>query len=268
MNSSYHALDYAQVSAAAALVILNAVASVALLLNLEGSRRMPSVRTVVQRAVIGVVLKWVFAVSSWPLVLALMTAMTLIAGASAVRRTEYRFPGVYLGSIVSVWASSWIITAFALFVVLERRADWYAPQYSIPLLGMILGNTLNGISLGLDRLGEELSGHRDQVEALLTLGATRWEAARPWVRQAVRTGMIPMINSMMVVGIVSLPGMMTGQLLSGVDPVQAVKYQIVIMFLVAAGSTLGTLSVVLLSYQQLFNSRHQFVYSRLRHKSK
>ena len=120
MNSSYHALDYAQVSAAAALVILNAVASVALRLNLEGSLIIASVRTVVQLALIGVVLKWVFAVSSWPLVLALMTAMTLIAGASAVRRTEYRFPGVYLSSIVSVWASSWIITAFALFVVLER----------------------------------------------------------------------------------------------------------------------------------------------------
>ena len=128
---------------------------------------------------------------------------------------------------------------------------------------MILGNTLNGVSLGLDRLGEELDAKRDQVEALLALGATRWEAARAPIQQAVRTGMIPIVNSMMVVGLVSLPGMMTGQLLAGADPIQAVMYQIVIMFLIAAGTSLGTLSVVLLSYRRLFNQDHQFLPGRI-----
>src|SRR5262249_34387631 len=126
-----------------------------------------------------------------------------------------------------------------------------------------VGNPLNGISLGLDRLGDELAGQRERVETLLCLGATRWEAAHSAIQTAVRTGMIPMINSMIVVGIVSLPGMMTGQLLSGVDPIQAVKYQIVILFLIAAGTALGTISVVLLSFRQLVNSRHQFLYQRL-----
>ena len=125
--------------------------------------------------------------------------------------------------------------------VLQLDDPWRQPQYTIPLLGMILGNTLNGISLGLGRLTEELAVRRDQVELLLSLAHTRWEAARlRAVRQAVRTGMIPTINAMMVTGIVSLPGMMTGQLLSGVDPVDAVKYQIVIMFLIASGTALGT----------------------------
>src|SRR5271157_4174734 len=110
----------------------------------------------------------------------------------------------------------------------------------------------------------KLSAKRGQLETLLALGATRWEAARQPVQQAVRTGMIPMINSMMVAGIVSLPGMMTGQLLSGVNPVAAVKYQIVILFLIAAGTALGTISVVLLAYRRLFNSRHQFQYWLLR----
>ena len=128
---------------------------------------------------------------------------------------------------------------------------------------MILGNTLNGISLGLDRLGSELASKRDQVDTLLALGATRWEAARAAVQQAVRTGMIPTINSMMVVGLVSLPGMMTGQLLAGVDPLQAVMYQIVIMFLIAAGTSLGTVSVVLLGYRRLFTADHQFLPGRL-----
>lgn len=128
---------------------------------------------------------------------------------------------------------------------------------------MILGNTLNGISLGLDRLGEELVSRRDRVETLPCLGATRWEAARSAIQTAVRIGMIPMINSMMVVGIISLPGMMTGQLLAGVDPVQSVKYQIVIMFLIASGSAIGTVGVVLISYRCLFNAHHQFLSERL-----
>src|SRR5260370_14082226 len=143
--------------------------------------------------------------------------------------------------------------------VLVRVRPWYSPQSAIPLLGMILGNTLNGISLGLDRLGGELGGKRDQVEALLALGATRWEAARRPIQQAVRTGLIPTINAMMVVGIVSLPGMMTGQLLAGASPVEAVKYQILIMFLIASAAALGTVSVVLLSYRRLFNDEHQFL---------
>jgi putative ABC transport system permease protein len=97
----------------------------------------------------------------------------------------------------------------------------------------------------------------------LALGATRWEAARGPVREAIRTGMVPTINSMMVVGLVSLPGMMTGQLLAEGDPMKAVEYQIVIMFLIAAGSSLGTFSVVLLGYRRLFNRRHQFLYGRV-----
>jgi putative ABC transport system permease protein len=153
--------------------------------------------------------------------------------------------------------------SLALFVLIGVK-PWYSPQYAIPLLGMILGNTLNGISLGLDRLGSALAAQRPQVEAMLALGATRWEAARAPVREAVRTGLIPMLNSMMVVGIVSLPGMMTGQILAGSSPIEAVKYQIVIMFLIASGTALGTVSVVLLSYRRLFNASHQFLYHLVR----
>ncbi|MFP6659456.1 MAG: ABC transporter permease, partial [Pirellulales bacterium] len=111
-----------------------------------------------------------------------------------------------------------------------------------------------------------LAARRDQVEMLLSLGATRWEAARPAVRQSVRTGMTPIINAMMVVGVVSLPGMMTGQILSGAAPLDAVKYQIVIMFLIASATAMGTVSIVLLGYRRLFNADHQFLYQRVQTK--
>ena len=253
------AISYYQVVLAALLILINGGISALLGLNLGRRLFLAAACTVIQLLLIGAVLEWVFRLNRWYIVVGLMLCMTLIGGTVSLKRVHFRYPGIWLNSLVSVWASSWLMAAVAIFVIVPAR-PWYSPQYAIPLLGMILGNTLNGISLGLDRLGSELSAKRGQVETLLALGATRWEAARQPVQQAVRTGMIPLINSMMVVGIVSLPGMMTGQLLVGVSPLQAVRYQIVIMFLIASGTALGTVGVVLLSYRRLFNSSHQFLY--------
>ena len=265
MSPDYIELSFGQVAIAAALILISGAVSLALQLGLEKRLLIASVRTVVQLLLIGLVLEWIFKVAQWPAVLGIMLVMTLIAGVSAVRRTERRYRGVWLDSVLSIMASSWIIAAIALVAII-RVHPWYQPQYAIPLLGMILGNTLNGISLGLERFGEELAARRDQVETLLALGATRWEAARTAIQKAVRTGMVPMINSMMIVGVVSLPGMMTGQILAGMSALQAVMYQIVIMFLLAAGTALGTVGVVMLGYGRLFTRDHQFRFERLTNK--
>jgi putative ABC transport system permease protein len=261
MQAEYIVLTPWQIALAASLILINGAISVALRLGMERLLLVASLRTVVQLLLIGLVLHQIFRIERWYLVALLTLAMTLIAGIASVRRTQRRYRGIWLDSILSMWASSWFIAIIALVGIIGVNP--WVPQYAIPLLGMILGNTLNGVSLGLDRLGEELDGKRDQVETLLALGATRWEAARAPIQQAVRTGMIPMINSMMIVGLVSLPGMMTGQLLAGVEPSQAVAYQIVIMFLLAATTSLGTVMVVLLGYRRLFNRDHQFLASRL-----
>jgi putative ABC transport system permease protein len=253
-----------QVGFAAALILLCGLLSVILRLGVERSLFWAGVRTIVQLLLIGLVLRWVFSVDRWYFVLAVMTLMTIIAGVAAVRRTSRRYGGMWTDSLVSIWASSWLITAFAIFVVVQPHGAWYQPQYTIPLLGMILGNALTATSLGLGRLTDELINRRAEVETLLALGATRWEAARDPVRTAIRTGMVPIINAMMVVGLVSLPGMMTGQILSGVDPMEAVKYQIVIMFLIAAAVSLGVVAAVLLGYRRLFTASHQFRYDRIR----
>ena len=258
MGKPYVELSYAQVGLSALLILVNGLISVRLSLGLERKLLLAAVATVVQLLMIGYVLEWVFRVDRWYVVLGMMVVMTLVAGYASVSRTQIRYPGIWSRSVLATWASSWLVTAVALGAIVRVR-PWYTPQYAIPLLGMILGNTLNGVSLGIDRLGGELSGRRAEVETLLALGATRWEAAGGAIRQAVKTGLIPTINAMMVVGVVSLPGMMTGQLLAGASPVEAVKYQIVIMFLIASGTALGTVSVVLLSYRRLFNDDHQFL---------
>ena len=261
--SGYVELSYVQVGLAGLLIAVNGVISVGLQLRMERSLILASVRTIVQLLLVGLVLEWVFRLDRWYVVLGVGCLMTLIAGLTAASRNERRYPGIWLNTVISVWASAWIVTAFALFAVMRGIENWYAPQYAIPLLGMVLGNTLNGISVGLNTFTEALVTRREQVESLLALGATRWEAARAPAQHAVRTGMIPIINSMMVVGIVSLPGMMTGQLIAGMAPVEAVKYQVVIMFLIASATALGTVGVVLLSFLRLFNVDHQFLYSNV-----
>lgn len=258
---SYIELSYWQVALAAVLILVNACISIALRLGLERTLLIASVRTVVQLLLLGWGLQWVFQVDRWYIVLLIMMSMTLVAGYTAMQRTSKKYDGMLLDTVVSIWGSSWAICGFALVVVLHgpnrSLEDWYQPQYAIPLLGMILGNTLNGISVGLKTFTDSLHQRRSHIESMLALGATRWEAANDAIRDAVRTGMIPILNSMMIVGIVSLPGMMTGQMLSGADPASAVKYQIVVMFLIASATALGTVGVILLSYRRLFTAQHQ-----------
>ncbi len=267
MNAPYLAISWPSLLLAASLVLINGAVSLALRLGLEKKLAIAALRTVVQLLLIGMILEWVFAIDRWYVVLAILALMTLIAGRAAAGRGSIRYRGMGLDAIVSVSASSWLVTALGLFAVI-RIDPWYRPQYAIPILGMILGNTLTGVSLGLERITEELSARRAQVETLLSLGATRWEAFRLPAQQAVRAGMMPVINAMTVVGLVSLPGMMTGQVLAGQAPGQAIRYQIVIMFLIAAASGLGTVAAVLLVYRRVFSRAHCFLFWRLEERGK
>ena len=255
---NYLEISFWHVGFAAFLILINGAISVALSLKLEKTLLIASIRTVVQLLLVGLVLEWVFRFDRWYVVVLLGCVMTLIAGYTAATRGKRSYSGIGFNCIVSIWASAWLVTAFALFVVFEGTEKWYQPQYAIPLLGMVLGNILNGITLGLNSFTESLVNRRDYIESMLAAGATRWEASLEPIRDAIRTGMTPILNAMMIVGLVSLPGMMTGQLVSGMDPMQAVKYQIVIMFLIAAATALGTVGVVVLTFLSLFNKDHQF----------
>ena len=259
---TYIDLTATDMAIAATLILINGALSVVLKLGLERQLFIAAARTVVQLLAIGYILGWVFEFAYWYVVLPLMCLMTLIAGFSAAGRGKRTYAGQLLDSIVSVWLSCWLIAAIGLFVVIGVR-PWYEPQYAIPILGMILGNNLTGVSLGMDRMTQELVSGRNTIEAILALGGTRWEAAQSSARQAVRAGMMPTLNQMTVVGIVSLPGMMTGQVLAGQSPTDAVRYQIVIMFLIASASALGTVCAVLLTFRRVFSRHHRFMAQRL-----
>ena len=262
MDNDYLSISYLQLGFSALLILINLVLSLVLKLGLEKSLMIASVRMIVQLLLIGYVLQWLFTLSNPWLVIAIALLMAGVAGMSAVNRTSRRFPGIYWRSLLSVLVASFLITNLSVTGIVQVQ-PWYNPQYLIPMLGMILGNTLTGISLGLDRFMEGLVTNRNAIETLLALGANRWEASHQEIKNAVRTGMIPTINSMMVMGLVSLPGMMTGQILAGANPLDAVRYQIIITFAIASGSALGTLGVVLLAWLALFTPNHQLKIDKL-----
>jgi putative ABC transport system permease protein len=151
---------------------------------------------------------------------------------------------------------------FALNVTI-RPDPWYDPRYAIPLFGMMLGNAMTGIAIGLNALANDLASRRAAVEAHLLTGATRWQALAPSMRRAARAGLIPIINAMAATGVVSLPGMMTGQILAGADPEQAVRYQILVMFLIAGATGIGLVVALWGAAWRLSDRRHRIRLDRL-----
>lgn len=258
-------IGWLEVGIAAGLIGINAILSWRLRLGLAKRIAISSIRMTVQLAILGLVLKQIFSLSSAAPVFALAAVMTLIAGIASVRRIDHRFDSIYPSALFAVWASTWLVTAVAVLLIV-RPQPWYSPQVVIPLLGMVLGNSLTGISLGLDRFLSELRIRRDEVELVLTLGGSRWEACRDVFASATRTAMIPILNTMSVAGIVSLPGMMTGQLLAGASPIQAVQYQIMIMFVIAAAIAVGVMLALTAAFLRITTTMHQIDWQALRSK--
>lgn len=249
-------LDTGDLLVAALLVVVAGVVSIALSLRLERRLAVASARTVLQLLIVGHVLRFVFRLERFELVLVVLLFMCAAAARAAVQRPTRTFRGAGWRAFGAL-ATCGLATTFVVTAAVIGVEPWWSPRYAIPLLGMTLGNGLTGISLCLDQVLERLADRRDEVEMELAHGASRWEAAVTPLRESVRAGMIPILNAMTVVGIVSLPGMMTGQVLEGADPLAAVRYQVVVMFMIAGATSLGCVGIALLAYRHLFNDRHQ-----------
>jgi putative ABC transport system permease protein len=258
-------LSVADLAIAATLVLLLALLSLRMHPDLGRQLVFAALRTAIQLSLIGLVLKVLFENASLLWVTLMASVMLLVAGREVMVRQERRFRGWwgYAVGTFSMFVSSFVVTIFALTVILGDD-PWYTPQYAIPLLGMLLGNTMNGISIAMDRLTQTAWEQARTIEARLMLGERADEAIADIRRQAIRSGMIPIINAMAAAGVISLPGMMTGQILAGAPPLDAVKYQILIMFLIAAGTGLGTLAAIAVGARHLFDARQRLSLDRLR----
>jgi putative ABC transport system permease protein len=261
-------LDLIDLALASVLVLVNGGLSIAFELGLARQLGIATLRMIVQLTLVGLVLTWLFeTVSPWLTLLAAL-AMVLFAGNEIRLRQSRRLRGVWtygLGTSCMLLAAG-LVTVFALTTQV-RPEPWYHPRYALPLLGMILGNTMTAVSLGLDTLTNGLVRERSAVEAQIALGATRREALLPVTRTALRAALMPIVNSMAATGLVALPGMMTGQILAGAPPSEAVRYQILIMFLIAGGTGFGAIAAVLAGGYRLTDARHRLRLDRLRDRS-
>ncbi len=240
--------------AASALLVLGA-GGISLLagLGLLRSLMVGVARTVIQLLLMGFALGIIFRWNRPYAVAGIVLIMCAVAAFEALQRAKGSFRPPRSTVFWTMAATTYTVSLILCAVVIRPVPLW-KPQVALPLAGMVLGHTLNVVSLALERLHSEMTNRLDQVEALLSLGATPWEAARGPCRGAIRAGMTPILNALNIVGLVSLPGVMTGQILAGADPIQAARYQIVIMLMLALAASLSSLLTVVLGYRRYFTS--------------
>lgn len=254
MNQALGATD---IAVAAALVLLSAGLSLALQMGIARSVLVAAVRTVLQLLLVGLVLKKVFELRSPLLVALVLIAMLAAAGWETLSRQQRRFQGPWgagLGAATTTLASV-LVTGFAIATL--RPHPWFAPPVLIPLFGIVLGNVMSSVSVTLNAFNTALARERAAVEAQLALGATRYAALAQVQRSALRTGMIPIINQMSAAGVITLPGMMTGQILAGMSPFEAAKYQVFVLFLLCGAAGLGALGATLGAAWRATDDRHR-----------
>lgn len=246
---------------AAAMVMVAVALSAWQRLGLGKSLVVGAIRASVQLIIIGHVLLWLFAADRWYLVLAVMLAMVGAATLTATNRlsggarARRRLRPICAAAIL-VGSGLTLVYVGAVIVHVD---PWYNPRYLIPLFGMIVSNAMNGAALAAERLQSEIGAARAQIEAYLALGASPRQASAEPARKALVAAMIPVVNSLTVVGVVALPGMMTGQILAGADPTLAVRYQLVVVFMLTAATAVSAAGVVLWYRRTFFTSAAQLL---------
>jgi putative ABC transport system permease protein len=241
---SYVEIPLFRLAIAALLVGLAVLLSRRARLDLERDLGIGAVRAAVQLVAIGYALRLLFAAAHPAAVLAALVAMWGVAAWTSTRRVPdgpgaralfpYAFGAIGIGAAVA------LVPVF-VFVIPPR--PWFEARYLIPIGGMMLSSAMNVVALVFERLFSSARAEHATLEQYLALGATPAQALAPYVRAALRAALIPTINGLVTVGLVALPGMMTGQIVSGTAPEQAVRYQVVIMYqLVAVAAVSGVVA--------------------------
>ena len=225
-------------------------------LGLQKDILIAAVRATIQLLIIGYILKVVFHLQDALFSLLLIALMIGVATQNASKRGKW-LPHAWIRVLLAITVTE-VVTQGLL---LGLRVVAPTPQYVIPISGMIVGNAMVASGLLLNRLHSETSSHRQEIITILALGGTSKQAVYDYVKQAVRASMIPTIDNTKTMGLVQLPGMMTGLIIAGADPIQAVRYQILIVFSILASAVITSIVLGFISYPGLFNEFQQFVLS-------
>lgn len=253
MSGGVVEIGYLELFAASALMLI--AGFVSFKLELEQTKRIviSTIRCFIQLLAVGFLLTYLFQYQTWWMVLLVVAFMVIAATQIATSRINTSVPGLIPMVFISIFTSS----VFIGFIVVEGivQADpWYHAQQVIPIIGMVVGNAMSATAVAIDRLFADMDSRENEMFSLIALGATPREAAYPSLKAAIGAGMTPVLATMSAAGIVTIPGMMAGQILAGADPVAAAKYQIVVMLMLSAANTLAIVMVCFLSYRKRFSS--------------
>ena len=252
-------LDFFDLGAAVALMVVAIGISAWEKLGLELNLALATVRTILQLAVLGYVLDFIFAFDSNPVaVLAILAVMLTIAAIVAKNRINQKMPQV----VLFVWGSIFLSSALTIIytnALIIQPSKWFEAQYVIPLASLVLGNAMNTAAIAGERLVKTINSSQMEIETHLSLGATPQQAVAQYRKDSIRAALLPTINQMMIIGMVTVPGFFAGQLLSGIDARNAASYQIVIMFLIAFADLLTAVLLTRVLCNQFFNSAAQLV---------
>ena len=251
-------LDFTDLALTLGLIAIAIALSFWQQLGLEGQFLLSGVRTLVQLAVAGYVLAVVLDPErpNPGLVLAFGLLMLTLVSLVTRNRIGKKVPRLLFWVWGALGLSAVLIVGYAQLLIIQA-VPVYSPQYLIPLLAAILGNGMNAAAVAGERLVTALDRSQTEIETHLSLGATPQQAAKSFRREAVRAGLAPALNSMAIAGIVTLPGILTGQLLAGADPLNAASYQILILLAIAAANLIATLVLTAGICRQFFNAEGQ-----------
>jgi putative ABC transport system permease protein len=221
-------------------------------LGLQKDLLIAVIRSTVQLLLVGYVLKMIFDMKSPVYTILMLGLMVVVAALNAKKRGAW-ITGIFWRLTVAIALTAVVSLSFMLAVGIIP----FTPQYVITLGGLMIGNAMVISSLFLNRLKSEVRGRRHEINVLLSLGATPKQAVRYALKTATKSSMIPTIDTMKTTGLVQLPGIMTGQIIAGASPVQAVRYQILILFALLSAAAVTSITLGLLTYPSLFNTHQQ-----------
>ncbi len=216
-----------------------------------------SVRMTLQLILMGYVLVYLFELNNVYFSLGILVLMEIFAIRNIYSRVKVKINSRLRSVIVLSMVTGTVITIMYFLLVVINLKPWYEARYFITISGMVIGNSMTGISLGTERLIDGIKTKKEIIEGALMLGATPNQATKNIVNDAFTAAILPTINSMVGMGIVFLPGMMTGQILSGVSPLTAIQYQIAIMLGIMGSVSLTVFMLVQMGYKTFFNERSQ-----------
>ena len=216
-----------------------------------------SLRMTIQLVLAGLILTYIFKNRHPIFTVLYLLLMTGFAIYMVLHRNKAMNRSFKMIVAASLSGSGIIIVCFFIMVVVG--VNIFDPQYTIPISGMIIGNAMTGVSLGLKTFNENIKSQRVKIDSLINMGVTPQKILTPFVNQAIETALLPTLNSMLGMGVISLPGMMTGQILSGTLPMTAILYQIAIIIAISAVTCLSVFCSLFFGYRTLYNKRNQMM---------